>query len=96
MRPVLGEANVVDMGVRLAGEDFSHYGLAGVSALVLHVGAVPRERQQAALRDGVPLPVPHSPLWAPDYRPTLKVAMRAQSAILLDLLPPRGQQSAAR
>jgi hippurate hydrolase len=96
MRPVLGEANVVEMGVRLAGEDFSHYGLAGVKALVLHVGAVPRERQQAALRDGVPLPVPHSPLWAPDYRPTLKVAMTAQSAILLDLLPPRGQQAAAR
>jgi hippurate hydrolase len=96
MRPVLGEANVVDMGVRLAGEDFSYYGLAGVKALVLHVGAVPRERQQAAQRGGVALPVPHSPLWAPEYKPTLKVAMTAQSAILHDLMPPRGQQAAAR
>jgi hippurate hydrolase len=96
MWPVLGEDNVIDMGMRLAGDDFTYYGLAGVKALVLHVGAVPRERQQAALRDGVPLPVPHSPLWAPDYRPTLKVAMSAQSAILLDLLAPHGQQAAAR
>jgi hippurate hydrolase len=96
MRPALGAANVVDMGMRLAGDDFTYFGLAGVKALVLHVGAVPRERQQAALRDGVPLPVPHSPLWAPDYRPALKVAMTAQQAILLDLLLPRGQAAAAR
>jgi hippurate hydrolase len=86
LRRTLGERNVVDMGQRMAGEDFTYFGLAGVKALILHVGAVPAERQEAARKSGIPLPIPHSPLWAPDYQPTLKVAMTAQSAILVDLL----------
>jgi hippurate hydrolase len=86
LRRTLGERNVIDMGQRLAGDDFTYFGLAGVQALVLHVGAVPLERQEAARKSGIPLPIPHSPLWAPDYQPTLKTAMTAQSAILVDLL----------
>jgi hippurate hydrolase len=95
LQPALGQDNVVDMGTRLAGDDFTYYGLAGVKALVLHVGAVPRARQQEAQRTGAPLPIPHSPLWAPEYQPTLRVAMRAQSAILVDLLQ-RAEPVAAR
>jgi hippurate hydrolase len=95
LQPALGQDNVVDMGTRLAGDDFTYYGLAGVKALVLHVGAVARARQQEAQRTGVPLPIPHSPLWAPEYQPTLRVAMRAQSAILVDLLQ-RAEPVAAR
>jgi hippurate hydrolase len=94
MQPALGQDNVVDMGMRLAGDDFTYFGLAGVKALVLHVGAVARARQQEALRTGVPLPIPHSPLWAPEYQPTLKVAMRAQAAILVDLLQRAGPVAA--
>jgi amidohydrolase len=86
LQRALGGRNVIDMGQRMAGDDFTYYGLAGVKTLVLHVGAVPLVRQEAARKSGIPVPVPHSPLWAPDYKPALRVAMTAQSAILIDLL----------
>ena len=37
-------------------------------------------------KTGVPLPAPHSPEWAPEYEPTLKGAIRAEVAALLELL----------
>ncbi|TFW36166.1 amidohydrolase [Massilia horti] len=86
LQRALGVENVVDMGLRMASDDFTYFGRAGVKAAELHVGAVTREQQEAAHRAGQPLPVPHSPLWAPAYQSTLKVAMNAQSAILMDLL----------
>jgi hippurate hydrolase len=82
----LGAQNVVDMGTRMPGEDFSHFGQAGAKVALLHFGAVAPERLQESQRSGVPLPIPHSPRWAPEYQPALKAAMTAQAAILLDLL----------
>jgi hypothetical protein len=34
----------------------------------------------------VPLPKLHSPQWAPEREPTLKAAITAETAILMDLL----------
>ena len=38
---------------------------------------------------GVPVPAPHSPEWAPDREPTLKGAVRAEVGALLELLRAR-------
>ena len=85
-RAALGADHVVEMPAQMGGEDFSQFGLAGVRAVLLHVGAVDAAKLEASRRSGVPLPGVHSPLWAPEREPTIKAAIRAEVAILTDLL----------
>lgn len=82
----LGADRVVEMPAQMGGEDFSQFGLAGVHAVLLHVGAVDPAKLAEARRTGVPLPGLHSQQWAPVREPTLKAAIGAETAILLDLL----------
>jgi amidohydrolase len=81
----LGADRVVEMSAQMGGEDFSQFGLAGVHAVLLHVGAVDAAKLAESRRDGVPLPGLHSQQWAPVHEPTLKAAIGAETAILIDL-----------
>jgi amidohydrolase len=83
---VLGADRVVEMPAQMGGEDFSQFGLAGVHAVLLHVGAVDAAKLAESRRTGVPLPGLHSQLWVPEREPTLKAAIGAETAILLDLM----------
>ncbi|AVP96840.1 amidohydrolase [Ahniella affigens] len=85
-RAELGADRVVEMPAQMGGEDFSQFGLAGVRIVLLHVGAVDAAKLDASRKSGVPLPSVHSPLWAPEHEPTIKAAIRAETAILMDLL----------
>jgi hippurate hydrolase len=88
LRTVLGEQNLIELPPRMASEDFGNYTQAGVRTLILHFGAVPAARLAEARAKGVSLtslPMPHSPLWAPDYGPAIRTAITAETAILLDL-----------
>ena len=85
-RAELGADRVVEMPAQMGGEDFSQFGLAGVRAVLLHVGAVDATKLAASRKSGVPVPGVHSPLWAPEREPTIKAAMSAEVAILMDLL----------
>jgi len=85
-RAELGVDNVVEMPAQMGGEDFSQFGLNGVRAVLLHVGAVDAAKLEAARKAGESLPGVHSPLWAPEREPTLKAAIGAETAILLDLM----------
>ncbi len=85
LRATLGPKNVVEMPAEMTSEDFSQYGLAGVPAVLLHIGAVDPAKLEAARQSGVPLPKLHSPQWAPEREPTLKAAITAETAVLLDL-----------
>lgn len=85
-RALLGEDRVVEMPAQMGGEDFSQFGLAGVRSVLLHVGAVDAAKLEASRKSGVPVPAVHSALFAPEREPTLKAAMRAETAILLDLM----------
>jgi hippurate hydrolase len=91
LQGVLGSDFVREMPARLTSEDFSQYGAqAGVRSILLHVGAVDPARLEAAHKAGQPLPVNHSPEWAPDFKPTVTTTIKAELAILLDLMaPPR-------
>ncbi|MFN7981490.1 MAG: amidohydrolase [Vicinamibacterales bacterium] len=82
----LGAESVIEMPQKMTSEDFSEYGLAGVPSALLHIGAVSPERLADVKRTGIPVPAPHSPEWAPDLQPTLKGAIRAETAALLELL----------
>jgi hypothetical protein len=72
--------------VQMGSEDFSQFGLAGVHAVLLHIGAVDAAKLEESRRSGVPLPGVHSPLWAPEREPTIKAAIITETAILLDLM----------
>ena len=85
-RAELGDANVVEMPAQMGGEDFSQFGVAGVRSALLHIGAVDAAKLEAARKSGESLPGVHSPLWAPEREPTIKAAISAETAILLDLL----------
>ncbi len=85
LKKALGEANVVEMPSKMTSEDFAEYGAAGVASVLLHIGAVEATKLAEARRTGVPVPAPHSPHWAPERGPTLKAAIRAETAALLAL-----------
>jgi amidohydrolase len=85
LRGAVGAQNVTEMPAKMTSEDFALYGQAGVKAVLLHVGAVEPAKLAAAQKSGVPLPGPHSPQWAPDFKPTVKAAITGETAILLDL-----------
>ena len=67
-------------------EDFSEYSLAGVTATMLYVGGVEPAKFAAAKQSGAVVPGLHSPFWAPDREPTLKTAITAETAMLMDLM----------
>lgn len=84
-RAAMGAGQVVEMPAQMGGEDFSQFGLAGVRSVLLHVGAVDAAKLKESEKTGVPVPSVHSPLWAPVPEPTIKAAIRAETAILMDL-----------
>ena len=86
LKVALGDQNVVEMPAKMTSEDFAYYGASGVAVALLHVGAVNPAQLAASRASGIPVPAPHSPEWAPEYEPTLKGAIRAEVAALLELL----------
>jgi len=89
LRNTLGQANLVEVVPRMVFEDFSEFSLAGVPSVIFWVGGVERAKFTAAQQSGTPLPGLHSSLWAPDREPTLKTAITAETAELLELLGAR-------
>jgi len=85
-RAALGADNVVEMPAQMGSEDFSQFGLAGVHGALLHIGAVDVAKLEESRKTGVPIPGVHSALWAPLREPTIKAAIDAETAILMDLL----------
>ncbi len=79
-------SGAVEMPAKMTSEDYSEYGRAGVKAALLHIGAVDADKLAESKRTGIPLPAPHSPQWASVRMPTLKAAVKAETASLLNLL----------
>jgi len=86
LRTAMGADRVVDMPAKMTSEDFAEYGRSGVPAVLLHIGAVSPARLAEARRTGAAVPAPHSPEWLPELEPTLKGAILAETAALIDLL----------
>lgn len=89
LRRELGQAKVVEMPQKMTSEDFAEYGLAGVPSALLHIGAVDAADLAKSRESGIPLPAPHSSEWAPVLEPTLKGAIHAEVAALLELFNKR-------
>jgi amidohydrolase len=86
LRLRLGADNVVEEKPEMASEDFSEYGLAGVPAVLLRLGAADPVALAKATAAGTSLPSLHSALFAPDRDPTLRTGVEAEVTMLLDLL----------
>jgi amidohydrolase len=86
LRGVLGQANVVEVEPTMVFEDFAEFALAGIPSADFWVGAVEPAKFTAAQQSGTPLPQLHSGTWAPDYAPTIKMAITVETTELLELL----------
>jgi hippurate hydrolase len=83
---LLGEENVRQVEPVMGAEDFSEYGRAGPKAAIFWVGTVDPALYERAMRERLPLPSLHSPLFAPDRERALRTAVAAFTAAALELL----------
>jgi hippurate hydrolase len=85
----MGTEGVVTTQAEMGGEDFSFFGRTPehVPLCLFRVGAVDPAKVAESARTGVPLPPLHSSRFAPVPEPTIKAAVTATVAAVLDLLP---------
>lgn len=68
-----------------ASEDYSEFILAGVPSVYFAIGSYTPETMKAAA--GKPLPVNHSPMFAPAIQPTLQTGVTAMALAVMNVLP---------
>jgi len=84
---VLGKERVGDAKAIMASEDVGLYTLDGkIPGVMYWLGAADADKLAASRKTGVPLPSPHSALFAPVYAPALTTGVTAMTAVALDLL----------
>jgi hippurate hydrolase len=83
----LGSENV-DTAIPIMGsEDVGVFTLEGKIPLAMFwTGAADPQKLAASKKSGVPLPSPHSALFAPVYEPAIRSAVTTMTAMALDLL----------
>jgi len=86
LRHELGAANVSEPPPEMVSEDFSEYGLAGVPAVQFLLGAAVPSELAEAKKEGRSLPSLHSPFFKPDRDATIETGIRAETAVVRDLL----------
>lgn len=71
----------------MGSEDVGLFSLDGkIPAVMFRLGAADPTKLAQAKESGIPLPGPHSPLFAPVYAPTITTGVTAMTAMALDLL----------
>lgn len=86
LRAHFGDERVMQVPPITASEDFPHFTRAGVPSFFYSFGVTnPEQYQQAG---GIQyIPMNHSPLFAPDREPSLRMGMSAFVVAALELLP---------
>ena len=87
----LGKTNVHLSKPTMGAEDFSQYGRTPekIPSCIFWVGAVAPETVAESRRAGKPLPSLHSPFFAPVVEPTVKTAITAMCAAVIELTKKR-------
>jgi amidohydrolase len=83
---VVGKGNVVTEDPIMTSEDYSYFVEQGVPSFYFTLGVAEPQKYAEAKSAGKEFPSNHSPLFAPDAEPALRVGMMAEVAILRDLL----------
>jgi len=87
LKEALGAAQVRRLPPITPSEDFSEYVNAGVPAMFFLVGVHdPKDVEAARQPGGKPLPINHSPFFAPVLEPSLKTSIKAMSLAVLTAL----------
>jgi amidohydrolase len=83
----LGADHVDPADSVMGSEDVGLFSLDGkIPAMMFRLGAADSGKLAHAQETGVPLPGPHSPLFAPVYAPTIETGVTAMTAMALDVL----------
>ncbi len=83
----LGSDHVDPADSVMGSEDVGLFSLDGkIPAMMFRLGAADPAKLAHAQETGVPLPGPHSPLFAPVYAPTIETGVTAMTAMALDVL----------
>jgi amidohydrolase len=83
----LGPEHVDQAESLMGSEDVGLFSLDHkIPAVMFFLGAAEPDKLAQAKETGVPLPGPHSPLFAPVYGPTITTGVTAMTAMALDLL----------
>ena len=86
LEAALGKENVITTAPIAPSEDYSYFIQAGVPSLYFSLGgADPQKFAEAKGAEGV-LPSNHSPFFAPDVDPALRAGIKAEVAVLRNLL----------
>ena len=90
LKAVFGSRNVQRVRPITASEDFSDFVDAGVPSMFFFVGVSdPRQVEEAAKPGGKPVPLNHSPFFAPVPEPSIKTGVQAMSLAVLNVLTAR-------
>ncbi len=84
----LGKENVIKTDPVMGGEDFGRYGRTEhqVPIMMFWLGAVHKEKYEAAQKGEIELPSLHNSQFHPDPEPTIKTGVKAMVAGILELL----------
>lgn len=86
LQSALGEENVEAAEPNTASEDFSYFVAQGIPSAFFALGAADPQKFAQAAATGEKLPSNLSPFFAPDADPALRTGIRAEVAMLRDLL----------
>lgn len=83
----LGKEHVLDATAVMASEDVGRFTLDGaIPGVMIWLGAADPAQLAESRISGVPLPSPHSALFAPDYKPAIPTGVTAMAAMAISLL----------
>ena len=84
---ILGAQHVAVGEAVMGSEDVGLFSLNGtIPAVMFRLGASDPAKLAESVKTGVPLPGPHSPLFAPVYGPTIRTGVTSLTAMALDIL----------
>ncbi|NNE93859.1 MAG: amidohydrolase [Verrucomicrobiales bacterium] len=85
-----GKDNVFELEPTMGGEDFGRFARhLNVPGLQYRIGSIPRERWEASKKPGAkPLPSLHSPLYYPEAKPTVRIAVESMANLAFSILQP--------
>lgn len=86
LRRTFGDQHVIEQPPLMVSEDFAAYTQGGVPTFMFHLGAIDAAKLAQMKAEGKAVPSLHSSTFIPDYKPTLRAAVTAETAALMELL----------
>ncbi len=86
LEAALGKENVITEGPITPSEDYAFFVEQGIPSLYMSLGGADPQKYAESKNGGAMLPSNHSPYFAPDVDPALRTGIKAEVAVLRNLL----------